>query len=227
MQESLHSGIFLSVRDLRLIKLFSKLPDTALEKIQQNAAIRIHLAGASILCEGDAQVPVSFVLEGRVRIYRTNPGGREQTLAYLDQGEVFNLPTAFSATGNSPASVMAELDTQLLDIPQEKFRELAGCIPELALAVMIDLSEKLERLAELVHDVSLRSVRNRLARFLLIQKRTPSQLNWTQEQIAMQIGSTREGVSRALKELSRMGLIRTQRQRILIVDELALSQLSD
>lgn len=227
MHESTHSGIFLLVIDLRFIKLFSKLPDAALEKIQQNAAIREYPIGASIFCEGDARVPVSFVLKGRVRIYRTNPEGREQTLAYMDQGEVFNMPTAFSTAGNSPASVMAELETQLLDIPQEEFRELAGSIPELAVAVMRDLSEKLENLAELVHDVSLRSVRNRLARFLLIQKRMPSQISWTQEQIAMQIGSTREGVSRALKEFARMGLIRTERQQILIVDELALSQLSE
>lgn len=212
---------------LKHIKLFSLLPDKAIAAIQQKGMIRGYSASETILCEGDLDVPVSFILDGKVRIYRTNPEGREQTLAYLDRGEVFNLPTAFMPKSNAPASVSTEIETRLFNIPRNDFRDLAGSIPELAMAVMGDLSGKLEHLAELVHDVSLRSVRNRLARFLLIQKQLPTQHDWTQEQIAMQIGSTREGVSRALKELAQLGVIKMQRHRILILDEQALSKASE
>lgn len=212
---------------LKHIKLFSLLPDKAIAAIQQKGMIRGYSANETILCEGDPDVLVSFILNGKVRIYRTNPEGREQTLAYLDRGEVFNLPTAFMPKSTAPASVATETETRLFNIPRNDFRDLAGSIPELAMAVMGDLSVKLEHLAELVHDVSLRSVRNRLARFLLIQKQLPTQHDWTQEQIAMQIGSTREGVSRALKELAQLGVIKMQRHRILILDEHALSKASE
>ena len=213
--------------ELRRIKLFSSIPEDVVSAINEKAVTSKHSVGESILCEGDADVPVSFILSGRVRIYRTNPEGREQTLTYLDAGDVFNLPTAFLQNGAAQASVAAEEETRLLNISQADFRVLAGSHPELGRVVMADLSEKLEHLADLVHDVSLRSVRSRLARFLLIQKQSPTQENWTQEQIAMQIGSTREGVSRAMRELIRAGLIRTERQHIRILDEAALRNESE
>ncbi len=213
--------------DLRRVKLFSTIPEDVLSAIKRKSILSTHSAGESILCEGDPDVPVSFILSGRVRIYRTNPEGREQTLTYLDAGDVFNLPTAFLQNGAAPASVSAEEETRVLNITPADFREMTSSFPALGRMVMVDLSEKLEHLANLVHDVSLRSVRSRLARFLLIQKQLPTQVNWTQEQIAMQIGSTREGVSRAMKELIRAGLIRTERQHIRILDDAALQQESE
>jgi CRP-like cAMP-binding protein len=215
------------VDDLRRVKLFSTIPEDVLSAIKQKSIMSKHSAGESILCEGDPDVPISFILSGRVRIYRTNPEGREQTLTYLDAGDVFNLPTAFLQNGAAPASVAAEEETRVLNISPAYFREMTSSFPALGRIVMVDLSEKLEHLANLVHDVSLRSVRSRLARFLLIQKQLPTQVNWTQEQIAMQIGSTREGVSRAMKELIRAGLIKTERQHIQILDDAALRNESE
>jgi CRP-like cAMP-binding protein len=86
------------------------------------------------------------------------------------------------------------------------------------LAVLEDLSEKLYHLTDLVHDVSLRTVRGRLAKFLLAQAQGGGDVQWTHEQIAMQLGTRREVVSRALRAFLVEGLIQTDRQRILVLD---------
>jgi CRP-like cAMP-binding protein len=178
--------------------------------------------GQIIMNEGDLGRPVCFVLEGRVRAYRTNLDGRQQTLTYLTPGSGFNLPAAFSTSHRSPASVEAAGPVKLLIVSQEDFRNITSETPSLALAVLGDLSDRLEYFSDLVHDVSLRSVRSRLARFLLEQSHSTTHPNWTQEEIAMQIGTSREVVSRSLRALIQEGMLKTLRQRIVIVDEEAL-----
>jgi CRP/FNR family transcriptional regulator len=103
------------------------------------------------------------------------------------------------------------------------FRRVASETPAIALAVLDDFSAKLRHLADLTHDLSLRSVRGRLARFLLAQAQVEdAPLRWTQEEIAAQIGTVREVVSRMLRALIRDGLIQMERQRIAILDPEAL-----
>lgn len=184
--------------------------------------VREYSTGQIIMEEGDLDKPVFFILEGSVRAYRTNLDGRQQTLTYLTTGSGFNIPAAFSASHKAPASAEATTPVKSLEISQVDFSHIVSETPEISLAVLSDLSNRLEYFSDLVHDVSLRSVRSRLARFLLEQSHLTDRPNWTQEEIAMQIGTSREVVSRALRSLIQEGLIKTDRQRILIIDEAAL-----
>ncbi len=203
---------------LRQVKLFSRLAETDLERILARSNEIRKAAETEILCAGDEETPVFFILSGSVRVFRINADGREQTLIHLSQGDVFNLPTVFLEGGRAPASVTALEDTRLLLIKREDLHRLVTEIPALNFAILADLAAKLEHLAEVVHDISLRSVRSRLARFLHVHNNAPSPSFWTQDQIARQIGSTREAVNRAMRELIRDGIIRTERQRIIILD---------
>ena len=174
------------------------------------------------MLEGGADAPVFFVLSGTVRAFRTNPDGREQTLIHLQAGEAFNVPAAFAGDSSAPASAVAVGPVRLLAIPLLDFRRVASETPPIALAVLDDFSAKLRHLADLTYDLSLRSVRGRLARFLLAQAQVDAPLRWTQEEIAAQIGTVREVVSRMLRALVRDGLIQMERQRIAILDPEAL-----
>ncbi len=182
---------------LRQVKLFSRLAETDLERILARSIEIRKAAETEILCAGDEETPVFFILSGSVRVFRINADGREQTLIHLPQGDVFNLPTVFLVGGRAPASVTALEDTRLLLIKREDLHRLVTEIPALNFAILADLAAKLEHLAEVVHDISLRSVRSRLARFLHVHNNAPSPSFWTQDQIARQIGSTREAVNRA------------------------------
>ena len=206
------------MQKLKSVKLLAGLADADLEQIAACSGEMRKSAGAEILCAGDRDAPVYFILTGEVRVFRVNPDGREQTLIHLGRGEVFNLPTAFLADGRAPASVIALEDTALLRIDRDDLRRLVTELPALSLAILGDLSAKLEHITEVVHDISLRSVRSRLARFLLARSTAPAPSLWTQDQIARQIGSTREAVNRALREMIKDGIIRMDRQKIVVLD---------
>jgi len=212
----------MEIHKLRGIKLFSGLTDPDLKKILARAGVVKKSEGKEILCVGDSDTPAFFILKGSVRVFRINPDGREQTLIHLSAGDVFNLPTVFLEQGRSPASVTALEDSVLLRIERDDLRTLVNEIPGLNLAVLCDLSSKLEHLTEVVHDLSLRSVRSRLARFLFTHSSAGNPSFWTQEQIAQQIGSTREAVNRALRALIKEGILRTDRHKIIILDQVRL-----
>ncbi len=212
--------VSVQIPDLRKIQLFGHLPDSALEAICAASRVVDFAPHQVVLQAGDEEAPVFCVLAGRVRVFRMNLDGREQTLITLRPGAVFNLPAAFLPSQRSPASAMAESEARLLEISLSDFRRVASQVPEVALAVLGDLSVKLQHFTTLAHDLSLLSVRARLARFLLESMDRPADetAHWTQEEIAARIGTVREVVSRTMRAFVQEGLIRLDRQRIVIED---------
>ncbi len=212
------------IADLRKIQLFQSLPGFALEALRAAARAIDYAPRQLVLQAGDEEAPVFCVLEGTVRVYRTNLDGREQTLIILQPGAIFNMPAAFLPSQRSSASAEAESDARLIEISQADFRRIAGQVPEVALAALEDLSAKLQHFTTLAHDLSLLSVRARLARFLLdsFEQEGGEPARWTQEQIAARIGAVREVVSRTMRAFAQEGFIRFDRQQIVIVDADAL-----
>ena len=210
--------------ELRRVQLFADLPRAALSKLEAVAKPVAYDDGQLIVLEGDADAPVFFVVEGTVRAFRTNPDGREQTLIYLETGAAFNMPVAFSEDHAAPASAVATGPVRLLVVAHRDFRRVASETPEVALTVLRDFADKLRYFADLTHDLSLRSVRGRLARFLLLQSQAQDApaVRWTQEEIAAQIGTVREVVSRTLRALVKEGLVKIERGRITVLDPEAL-----
>jgi CRP/FNR family transcriptional regulator len=101
--------------------------------------------------------------------------------------------------------------------------------PELALVVLRDLASKVHHLTDLTRDLGLLTVRARLARFLLSQGQPPEgepppgvHVRWTHHEIANQIGTVREVVSRTMRAFVKDGLIKLERHRIIVLDREAL-----
>jgi CRP/FNR family transcriptional regulator len=211
--------------ELERIQLFAHLSPAAQDALAAVASARTCDDGQIIMLEGDLDSPIFFVLQGTVRVFRTNLDGREQNLIHLEPGSAFNMPTAFTDSP-SPASAVAVGPVKLLSIARADFRHIATQTPEIALAVLRDFSKKLYHLTDLTHDLGLRSVRGRLARFLLAhaQAGDTSPIRWTHEEIAAQIGTVREVVTRTLRTFMKDGLIKAQRHRIVVLDHDALAQ---
>jgi len=211
-------------RDLDQIALFSGLSAAAQRHVLAVAAVRDYEDGQLILLEGSRDASVFFVLSGTVRVFRTSLEGREQNLIQLHSGDALNMPSAFAEPGDAPASAMARGEVELLSIPRAEFRYIVSQTPEIALAVLRDLSQKLYHLTELSRDLGLRTVRSRLARFLLDHTRPMDDvpIRWTHQEIAAQIGTVREVVSRTLRSFADDGLIEMQRHRIVVRDAAAL-----
>jgi len=205
------------------LPLFANVSPETAQKLRAIMCVVTFSKGRIIMLEGDEDAGIFLVLEGAVRVFKTNPDGREQTLHHIMPGKPFNLPAAFTHDHRSPASVQALSDVRAVRISQADFRRVTTETPEIALAVLSDLSAKLQHFVNLTHDLSLRSVRGRLAKFLLenMQPTSPSPM-WTQTEIARQIGSVRVVVSRTLKAFAQAGFISTEGSRIVILNSQAL-----
>ena len=204
---------------LRRIPFFAHLSDDALAGVARVAGRRVYAPGETIIVEGDPCQAVYFIAGGRVRVYRLSPGGREQVLARLGPGQAFNTVPPFQPQPVNHATVEALTATTLYAILGDDFRRLVSECPELALAILRDFAARLDHLTNLVEDLSLRTVRGRLARFLL-QHAEAGQVTrrWTQDEIAAELGTVRDVVGRTLRAFADAGLLRMERQRIFLLD---------
>jgi len=208
-----------SVASLRSVPLFSGLSDPALVLVEHAAVRRVYGAGEIIILEGAPCRAAYFLVSGKVGVFRSSPMGREQVLVRLGPGQGFNTVPLFQSSGRNHASVKALTSVEVLCIPSDAFRRLVGECAEVALALLGDFAERLDHLTELVEDLSLRSVRGRVARFLLEHAEDDSVTErWTQEEIASQIGTVRDMVGRALRSFADTGLLRIDRHQIVLVD---------
>lgn len=179
------------------------------------------------LFAGDPPQSVYFIAHGRVRIYRISPSGREQALMDLLPGQVFNLVPILDGRP-VVSNAVARTACELYAFRREDFLGLIRTYTSLAEAVLVDFSGRLRHLTALVEDLSLRTVPERLARMLLgmTEGTTPAPRRITQQEIAMQLGTVREVISRTLKNFEQEGLIRVDRHQIVILDQKRLSDIA-
>ena len=210
------------------IRFFTGLSPTTITELTVCASTQNHSAGSILQIEGEECAQVIFVIRGAVRIYRSAPNGREQILQNLGPGMQFNtIPVLTGQTGNK-ASVRALTDVTLLYIPAADFRRIMNTRSDFASTVAADLARRLEHMTGLVEDLSLRSVRGRLARFLLDQaEKGEISAQWTQDEIAAQLGTVRDVIGRTLRGFLDAGLIRREGNRLLLVDRTGLEEESN
>ncbi|NLE44398.1 MAG: Crp/Fnr family transcriptional regulator [Chloroflexi bacterium] len=203
----------------RAIPMFARVSDATLAGLARVAIRTTHGSGETVIIEGDTATAVYFVADGQVSVYRMSPSGREQVLAILGPGQAFNTVPPFQKQPHNHASVRALVRTSLLAVLIDDFRRLVAESPDLALAVLDDFAERLDHLTNLVEDLSLRTVRGRLARFLL-ERADQGEMTqrWTQDEMAAQLGTVRDVVGRTLRSFVDGGLIRIERNKIVLLD---------
>ena len=103
----------------------------------------------------------------------------------LGPGQAFNTVPSFQSRSVNHATVQAVTPVTLFVVAREDLRQLVSTVPDLALVVLQDLADRLDHLTDLVEDLSLRTVRGRLARYLLEQAEAGVVTRrWTQDEIA-------------------------------------------
>jgi CRP/FNR family cyclic AMP-dependent transcriptional regulator len=204
---------------LRKIDLFRGLSEAALLCLADRIRQHTYAPGVIISLEGELCNVAYFVIAGEVRVYRLSLQGRQQVLAQLKMGQAFNTVPLFLPDGRNRASVMALTEVTLYAVSRDDFLRVMRECPELSWIVLRDFAARLAHLTDLVEDLSLHSVRGRLARFLLGQadgKQVTQR--WTQDDIAAHLGTVRDMVGRSLRALVDGGLIRMGRGRIELLD---------
>jgi CRP/FNR family cyclic AMP-dependent transcriptional regulator len=209
----------ITAQALRRIPLFKSLSDDALARMARVVHARAAVPGETIIFEGDLCEAAYFIVEGQVRVSRLSRSGREQVLARLGPGQTFNTVPPFQPHGINHATVEALTPVTLYVITRDDFRRLVGECAELALVVLQDFADRLDHLTDLVEDLSLHTVRGRLARFLLDHAEAGGvSRRWTQEEIAAHLGTVRDMVGRTLRAFADAGLVRMEREHIFLLD---------
>jgi len=179
------------------------------------------LAGEGFLCNG-----VAFVVDGTVRVYTMSSDGREMTLYRIRMGEscVLTMLCFLGNTENSTFAI-AEENASVIIIPQESFNKLFHTSPDWSAFVFRSLSDKVTELMLFVEEFAFHSMDKRLAIYLYeasLARHTNTILT-THEQIASELGTAREVVSRLLKTFEKNGMVVLSRGKI-EVDARALAQ---
>lgn len=217
----------------RRVPYFAGLPDAVIAALAQTAGSQRYGRGQMILVEGEPCAGLFVVAAGEVKVFKVSGQGREQILQQLGPGDTFN-EVAVLDGGPNPASVTAVTDAVLYCIPRDEVRRLAQRHPDLAWALIESLARRTRHLVSMVEDLALRSVKARLARLLLSEAertRVADTLDRShmvsQADMAARLGTVREVVGRALRDLAGEGLISFDRHRIVIVDRAGLAAAAD
>ena len=168
-----------------------------------------------------------FILKGEVEIYRLSPAGREQILDRLGQGGCFNLVPAFMENASNQANARALSNCDLLALGTSEFSRILKEYPEFAFTVMRFLAERLARMTDLIETLSLYSVRQRVAKFLIDEADAIEKENavrWTQTDMAKRLGTVRDVLGRTLRKFADEGLVRFEREKIILLDRQGLEK---
>lgn len=163
-------------------------------------------------------------LEGGTRTFKTSSSGRELLIYRVGPGSTCVFTTqCLLAGGTFPAESVAEAPTRLAALPAATFHGLMSDSPEFRRFVLEDYANLLSSMISLVDEVAFSSLDERLARRLVAIADAAGVINATHQQLAADLGSVREVISRCLGEWERQGLVRTARGSIQILDREALA----
>jgi CRP/FNR family transcriptional regulator len=209
------------------------LPSAALDELLEGAVRTKVPAGTIAHWALDQDQYLELVISGVIRVFVTAPDGRTMTIRYCRSGELLGAMSLFSDEFAEPATKQALVDAQLLMISPPKVRALARRDPRVAGALLVELSERARSFVNEIPGTAFASVRQRVARQLLDLASThhddgdPSgelAVRITQQDLAAAVGTVREVVVRALGQLRGVGAVRTERDRIVLVDPALLAE---
>lgn len=205
---------------LRNSSLFAVLSEPELDALAARAAMRSFGAGELLFSEGDPCAGLYIVVRGRVRIFKSSPDGREQVLSIEGPGgSIAELPV-FDG-GPYPASVSALEPSDLVFLAREDFRALCLENPEVGLKVLQVVGARLRRLVGIIEELSFSTVRHRLISWIIRESKANGAtftMNTSHQELAAQIGTVRELVSRNLARLQAQGFIAIHGRELSVTD---------
>ncbi len=174
---------------------------------------------ARIYAEGDACSAIAFILSGEIRVYKVGETGREITLYEIGRGETCILnASCILAQTSYPANAVAISDVNVLLVPSAEFRSLVMNNEGMRDFVFTLLSRRLAAVMELVEEVAFGRMDQRLMEYLN-EKSKNGALETTHQKIANDLGTSREVVSRLLKDFERKKQVKLSRNSIALLKQ--------
>lgn len=186
-------------------------PGIAKPLIETSKVVRLP-AGTRIFGPGQAPEAYLLLIEGTVRVQQVSDTGREIVLYRVSAGESCALTTAcLMGYEEYQAEGVAETDVEAVAIPRATFDDLIASSPEFRRFVFTAFSMRVTNLFRIIEEVAFSRVDVRLAQRLLELSGPSGHIELTHQQLAAEIGTAREVISRQLNEFQRRGWISTSR----------------
>jgi CRP/FNR family transcriptional regulator, anaerobic regulatory protein len=213
----------------RFLEVFGRLfpkgewTQAMLEPVLSSIRYRDIEAGATILREGQSCASVPFVMAGSIRVFKAAESGREITLYRIERGQSCilssgcgNASGAAAGIAAFPATAVAEKATRAAFMPHETVRRLLAEGASFRDYVLDQYSARMAGVIELVEEVAFRHLDERLRQWLAERSAASNdrRVAATHQEIADQLGSSREVVSRILKDWEQRGALELSRGAI-------------
>lgn len=209
--------------------LFYGVTDADLQLLLSILRIRSLNKGDTLFAEGAEAEGFYIVASGKVKVYKLSPEGRERILHVVQPGNSFAEAAIFD-DGRYPAFAETLAPSTLLFFPKQEFLELLHHHSQLAINMIAGLSRFLRQFTVQIEDLTFRDVPARLARYLLTffdPAPVSITLSVSKTQLASNLGTTSETLSRTFRKLSDDEIIRVQGRNIDILDADRLFDLAE
>jgi CRP/FNR family transcriptional regulator len=150
-------------------------------------------------------------------LYRISPQGREFIVKVVEEEETFNEVPVFDGRENPVNAAVLE-ESDIWEISAHTIRRMMNNHPDMCHGVVLNLSQNLRNLMDMVEQLLFYQVTHRLARLLCQLSVEQQQASLTQQQLAARLGTVREVVARSLRQLQRSGAIQTRRGRVEVIN---------
>ncbi|OJX80989.1 Crp/Fnr family transcriptional regulator [Magnetospirillum sp. 64-120] len=185
-------------------------------------------AGTPVFHDGSACTSYVLVMEGSVRVQKVSESGREIVLYRVESGQSCVLTTNCLIThGDYTAEGVAETEVKALVVPAFAFRTLLGQSEAFRDFVFSAYATRISDLLMLIEEVAFGRIDLRLAGWLCTHAGTDGAIKATHQDIATELGTAREVVSRQLKDFERRGWVGLFRGRVEVVDPAGLASLHE
>ena len=214
---------------LRQTDLLRSVPAHDLEPIAAASRLRTVRRGQVLFTAGDPSDTVILVVSGRVKVVVRSADGAELTLTVVQPGGSLG---ELSVADGGPRSADAEAleDSRVLLVPKDLIAELSSRVPSVTQALMTSIAATLRRLTEAASDLVFLDLPRRVAKVLLSQPRRDDgviELKMSQEELAHQVGGSRQSVNLALRGFERRGWIEVHDRAVTLRQAEALARFAN
>ena len=214
---------------LKTCPFFAGLSDVDIEALMGIARVRESSRGELLFSDGEKAVGFFVVLDGKVKVYKLSPEGKERILHIIHPGGTF-AEAAIFADGLYPAYAEPLQSSKLLFLPKEGFLNLLMDNGRISINMIAGLSKFLRQFANQIEDLTFKDVPSRLARYLMALSdgvKVSVELPISKSQLASNLGTVSETLSRTLRKLSEDDLISVSGKKVEILDFERLEELAE
>ncbi len=211
---------------LQLVPIFSDLPEEVIEQVILVGNKKTYTKESVILVEEEVGTALFVIIKGKVKVSRTSTDGREVILSILSDSDFFGEMSILDGLNRS-ATVVALEDTELFIIQRKEFLDLLNKHPEISIALLSELTQRLRNADMKIKALSLKDAEGKVATVILQLADDIGKIKHgiveieklpLQQDLANMAGTSRETISRTLHSFARKGLVELDGSKLKILD---------